>query len=134
MNVYNRRNVSTIDFQTYLMNMEQRISDDRKASEARLEADRKESEARLSADRKEAEVRQQATEKRLAQERKEAEDKLIQERKESEARLVQERKEAQQTLNTHKNWLIAIFFTVLFGLSGITAAVIIAILTFNGRM
>ena len=116
-----RQQSSIIDFQAYIDRMEERLAADRKETAERLAADRKDTAERLAADRKDSEARIQASYDRLAQERKE-----------SEARLIQERKEAQQTLNTQKNWLIATFFTVLFGKGAIIVTIVLAILAING--
>ena len=93
-----------------IIELKQDMRADREASEARLAADRKETAERLAVDRKEAEARLKATYDQLAH----------------------ERKESQQTLNAHKNWLIATFFAVLLGLGGITVAIFVAVIAING--
>ena len=78
-------------------------------------------------------------EDRWREERKESAERLAQDRKDSEARLAVDRKEAEARLEqdriefkAQKYWLIAIFFTVLFGMGGIFAAIVIGILALNG--
>ena len=116
MSAYNRKNITYVDFQSYLEAMEQRLRDDRKEAADRLEADRKEATERLTADRKEAAERQRLAEERLAAERRDF-----------EAKFMEERREARAT----RNWLIATFITVIIGFSGIFAALLVTIYTIN---
>ena len=123
MSAYNRRNNNAFDFREYLVQFERRTEQQYEKMEARLAAERKESEAR-----------QNAMEARLAADRKESEARLAEDRKESEARLATDRKESEarqkameERLVSNRNWLMATFFTVLFGLTGIFAAILIAV-------
>ena len=112
MSAYNRKNITYVDFQSYLEAMEQRLRDDRKESANHLKL----AEERLSADRKEAAERQRLAEERLAAECRDF-----------EAKFMEERREARAT----RNWLIATFITVIIGFSGIFAALLVTIYTIN---
>ena len=87
-------------------------------SEASWKEERREMEARVAADRA-------ATEARLAADRKETAERLAVDRKEAAERLAAELKETKQEFAAQKRWLITIFFTIVFGMSGLIASYIL---------